>query len=190
MVAIRQGKRDVDTILVDVAKEIRSEGKLNEAEKLLTQAVQRNSGSWRAARELGDFYKHEKKITPALQYYERAAHLSPKKGKDRALIYREYGILLRDAGTPDALTKATEALETALIETPNDPVCTFVLGQVLCRRGMFTKAVPFLEKLSVSDDLKSRMNVYPLLKKCYDKSGDMLAISKLKDNARLDGVQI
>src|SRR5207244_513903 len=101
-----------------------------------------------------------------------------------------YGILLRDAGTPDALTKATEALETALKETPNDPVCIFVLGQVLCRRGMFTKAMPFLERLVVSDDLRSRLNVYPLLKKCYESSSDMLALSELKDKARRDGTSI
>ncbi len=190
VVAIRQGKRDVDTLLVDAAKEIRNEGRLDEAEKLFIQALQRNPGSWRAARELGDFYKHERKTTLALDYYARAAQLSPKKGKDRALIYREFGILLRDSGTPDALTKATEALETALKETPNDPVCIFVLSQILCRRGMHTKAQPFLERLIESDDLRSRLNVYPLLKKCYENARDMLAVSELKDKARRDGASI
>src|ERR1039458_758257 len=156
MVPIRQGKRDVDTLLVDAAKELRSEGKLNEAEDLLVQAVQRNPSSWRAVRELGDFYKHDKKTALALEYYAKATQIAPKRGKDRALIFREYGILLRDAATPDALQKACDALDVALQETPNDPVCLFVLGQVLCRRQMFVKAMPLLEKLSNAEDLRSR----------------------------------
>jgi len=190
MVAIREGKRDVDTLLVDAAKEMRNEGKLNEAEDLLMQAVQRNPSSWRAARELGDFYKHDKKTTFALDYYAKAAQLAPKRGKDRALIFREYGILLRDAATPDALQKAGEALEVALQETPNDPVCLFVLGQVLCRRQMFAKAMPLLEKLANSGDLKSRQNAYPLLKKCYETSRDMLKLAQLKEEATKDGIQL
>jgi tetratricopeptide (TPR) repeat protein len=162
---------------------------LDEAENLLMQAVQRNPSSWRAVRELGDFYKHEKKTGMALDYYAKATQIAPRKGKDRALIFREYGILLRDAGTPDALQKAADALEVALKETPNDPVCIFVLGQVLCRRQMFVRAMPLLEKLGNSEDLKSRQNAYPLLKKCYEANNDILKIAELRERATRDGFQ-
>jgi hypothetical protein len=115
--------------------------------------------------------------------------LAPKKGKDRALIFREYGILLQDAGTPDALEKAADALETALLETPNDPVCIFVLARVLCRRQMFFRAQPLLERLAESEDLRSRHNAYPLLRKCYKASKDMLKLAELTERATRDGYQ-
>lgn len=188
-IAVRQGKRDTDTLLVDAAKEMRAEGKLNQAEDTLLQAVQRNPQSWRALRELGDFYKHEKRIGQALQFYAKAAKLAPKKGKDRALIFREYGILLRDAATPDALQQSTDALETALKETPNDPVCIFVLAQGLCRRNMYLKALPLLEKLLQSGDRAQRLKTYPLLFKCYESQQDTLKLAHLRDIATHDGYQ-
>jgi predicted Zn-dependent protease len=106
------------------------------------------------------------------------------------LIFREYGILLQDAATPDALPKAAEALETALMETPNDPVCTFVLAKVFCRRQMCMRAKPLLEKLASSADLKSRQNAYPLLRKCYESNNDILSLAELKVRAIKDGFQL
>ncbi len=190
VVQVRQGKRDVDTLLVDAAKQLRNDGKFSEAEDFLLQAVQRNPNSWRAMRETGDFYKHDGKTARALEFYAKASKLAPRKGKDRALIFREYGILLRDAGTPDALKDAATALEEALKETPNDPVCLYVLAQVLCRRDMYTKAESLLEKLVASQDQKSRIKAYPLLKKCYEYSRDKLKISDLRARARKDNFNI
>jgi tetratricopeptide (TPR) repeat protein len=190
MVAIRKAQKDPETLLVDAAKEMRNQGKRDEAEEFLMQALQRNPASWRANRELGDFFKHEGNVTFALERYSKAASLAPKKGKDRALIFREYGILLRDAATPDALVKATEALEEALKETPNDPVCVYVLAQVLCRREMFQRAQPFLEGLARSEDRQSRIKAYPLLKRCYEFDRDLLKLSELRDSAGMDGFSI
>lgn len=190
VVQVRQGKRDVDTLLVDAAKQLRNDGKFGEAEDFLLQAAQRNPNSWRAMRESGDFYKHDKKIARALEFYSKAAKLAPKKGKDRALIFREYGILLRDAGTPDALKDAANALEEALKETPNDPVCLYVLAQVLCRRDMYLKAEPLLERLISSQDQKSRIKAYPLLRKCYEYDHDTLKLNDLRSMAKKDNFNV
>ena len=188
IVAIRQGKQDVDTLLVDAAKQVKHLGKINQAEELLIQACQRNPTSWRAHRELGDLYKNEKKTSLALEAYKKASLLAPKKGNDRALIFREYGIVLRDAATADALENATAALEVALAETPNDPVCQFVLAQVLCRRGAYRKAEPLLRGLVASAEARSRRKAYPLLFKCLKLSKDLIAIAELKAQASRDGV--
>jgi len=190
MVAIRRAEKDPETLLVDAGRQMRNQGKVNDAEQFFAQALQRNPTSWRANRELADLYKNEGKTTFALERYSKAASLAPKRGKDRALIYREYGILLRDAATPDALSKATEALEEALKETPNDSVCVYVLSQVLCRRGMYRKATPFLEGLARSKDTQSRQKAYPLLKKCYEQDRDLLKLSELRDSAAADGFQL
>jgi len=55
---------------------------------------------------------------------------------------------------------------------------------------MFSKAKPLLEKLASSGDLRARQSAYPLLRKCYEHTNDVLALSYLRGNARRDGVAI
>jgi len=149
------------------------------------------SDSWGTLlRSSSEIHRRGSETALALEYYARASKLAPRTGKDRALIFREYGILLRAAATPDAAAPATEALEIALQETPNDPVCIYVPGQVLCRRSMFSKAKPLLEKLASSGDLRGRQSAYPVLKKCSEHTNDVLALSYLRGKARRDGVAI
>lgn len=190
IISIRQGRSEIDTLLVDAAKQLRQSGKMSQAEDFFVQATQRNPRSWRAFRELGDFYKQERKTTLALDCYRKATSLAPKSGKDRALIFREYGILLRDGVESDSLEKASGALETALKETPNDPVCIFVLGQVYCRREMHRRAEPLLERIVAEQDVQGRLKAYPLLKRCYDSSGEIVKLAELRAKAARDGARI
>lgn len=184
---IRQGAGDSATILVDAAIEMRQKGKLEGAETTLLQAIQRSPKSWRAPKELGDFYKSEKKTGRAIEYYAKAAANAPKRGKDRALIFREYGILLRDDLSKDALDKSCNALEIALNEIPNDPVTLYVLGQVYCRRGMNTKALPHLLALLDAANPEGRKKAYPLLKRCLHSGSSPMVTATVKDKARKDG---
>ena len=54
---------------------------------------------------------------------------------------------------------------------------------------MFVKATPLLERLANSEDLKSRHNAYPLLKKCYEAANELMKIVELKEHATRDGFQ-
>ncbi len=54
---------------------------------------------------------------------------------------------------------------------------------------MLVRATPLLERLAHSEDLKSRQKAYPLLRKCYEESKDMLKLAHLKEQATKDGFQ-
>lgn len=177
---IRKGAREPETILVEYAESMRLDGHYGEAEKFYTQALQRNPKSWKALRGLGEIHRKEGRTALALKYYEQAALYAPKKGSDRALIYREWGMILRDAGAAESLREAADKFEVALKETPNDFMARHALGNMYVRMHAYDKAATILEPLLNTGNRDTLQKTVPLLRDCYERTRQMLKLAELK----------
>lgn len=177
----RQGKGTSESALVDLAQGAERRGDSGSARELYEQALQRNPRSWRAARLFGEFLRHKLRNTgEALRLYEQAAANSPSRGPDRALIYREWGMLLKDSGDPNATDLAIEKFEISLRETPNDVVAIHALANMLERRGAYRKVVELLEPLANHWSLRTRQKTLPLLLSSYERLGEFVKAASLK----------
>jgi len=182
---IRQGKGGNELALFELGQAAERKGDHESAEKLYQQALIRNPRSWKVARALGEFNRHTKQHRhEALRYYEQAAAHAPRRGQDRAIIFREWGILLKDSGDPDSTDRAIEKLETALIETPNDPITLHALAHMLSRKGSYARVIKLMEPLATKSHGKSRELAQELLLKAYDMTGEMLKAAQLRQSVR------
>ena len=177
---IRKGVREPETVLVEYAESMLQSGHFGEAEKFFTQALQRNPKSWRALFGLADVHKREGRTTQALRYYELAALYVPKKGPDKASLYREWGMVLRDSGIPDAAREAAAKFEVALKERPNDFLARHALGNMYEKSHAYDKAIEVLEPLLHSGLTKTITMTVPLLKKCYERTSKTFELIDLK----------
>lgn len=184
--AIRLGKRDPDAALVDAAIGFRQQGRIDEAEKYFRQAIDRNPKSWRAHREYAELLRDRKEIGSALEHYKVSATNAPNHGADRALVSREYGMLLRHSGLPNAISEAAKQFEIAIGETPNDPIVAHALSVCYVKMNHFMKAQPLLERLIQSRSPETRARSYDLLETCYAKSNETLKLSQLRDGRGAD----
>jgi tetratricopeptide (TPR) repeat protein len=187
----RQGKGDTETNLLDLAISAKTRGDSATARQLFSQALQRNPRSWKVARAFAEFHRHDRgDKSEALRLYEQAAANAPTRGPDRALIFREWGMLLRDSGRPDATERAVEALEQALAETPNDPLAAHALASMLFRQGKYRPAVSLLEPL-VSSRMEKTVKVSgPLLYAAYSRLGENLKATLLRDQLTARGISV
>lgn len=178
---IRQGKGATETALLDLARGAERRGDVSTAEELYKQALERNPKSWRAARLAGEFYRHlVGNQATALQLYEKAAALAPSRGHDRFLIFREWGMLLRNSGAPDATDQAIERFEEALKESPNDPLTIDALCRMYERRGGYRKVINLLEPLQAHPDAKTREMTIPLLARAYERLNEIVKLAELR----------
>ncbi len=178
---IRQGRGSSEESLVDLAKAARRRGDFDAAEQMFEQALQRNPTSWRAAREFGEFERHERdNKAKALTLYERAFANAPSRGHERALTCREYGLLLRDSGELDATDRAIEKFDQAREEEPNDPICCVALAGALERKGSYQRIIDILEPLESHSSIETRRRVHPLLLKAYDQCGEIVKAARLR----------
>jgi hypothetical protein len=178
---LRQGNSADDRTLIDLATSAERGGKLDTAEKLYGQALARVPRSWRAARAMAEFLRHHKNDRPgALRLYRQAMANAPIRGADRALMFREYGILLKDSGEPDATQKAAEALRQALDETPNDRVAIGALAQVLDRMGASREIISLLEPHREIGSRKFRKKTDPILLHAYERTSELLKAAQLR----------
>lgn len=179
---LRQGRaKESEVTLIDLGKAAERRGQLEDAEKLLQQALSRNPASWKAARALAEFYRHKTSNTAAaISLYEQAAANSPSRGKDRALIFREWGMLLRDSGLPGVTEQAIEKFDIALRETPNDPVAIHALAHMLSRQGKWSRVIELLEPLKDHPSKDTKMKVLPLLLHGYQACGEILKAAEIK----------
>jgi len=183
---IRQGRGGSDSALVDLAFAAERRGDIYGAEELYQQALRRNQNSWKAARLYGELLRHKlNNVTAALTMYERAAANAPMRGPDRARIFREWGMLLRDSGDPDATDRAIEKFETALAETPNDAVTIHALAGMLARKGSYRRVIQLLEPLVDHPNKKTRELTLPLLLRAYEAVDDMFKAAQIR--ARISG---
>lgn len=172
---IRQGTESPESALIDLALAAQRRGDLSGSQDLFEQALKRNSVSWKAARLYGELQRHELQNTAAaLMLYEQAAANAPARGPERALIFREWGMLLRDSGDPQATDHAIEKFEIALGETPNDPIAIHALASMLSRKGMHRKVLTYLEPLAKHRSKSTRDKTLPLLESTYRALGETL----------------
>ena len=177
---IRKGVREPELMLVEYADSMRIAGNLADAEKFYTQALQRNPQSWQAYRGLGEVHRLESRIGQALACYEQAAVYSPKRGADRALIFREWGMLLRTEGGPDSLRSAIDKLEISLRESPNDPLTRHALGHTLNKLHKYEPALNILTPLLKSKDLRTLEMTIPIVMACLGQLGRTLEAAELR----------
>jgi tetratricopeptide (TPR) repeat protein len=186
VVAMRRGEQDPGAALIEAAIAFRAEGKLSESERFFRQAIERNPRSWRARREYAELLRDMERVGEALEQYEKAAANAPKKGKDRALVFREYGMVLRKSGLADAVDQAMRALEIALSETPHDPYTLHSLSSCYVQRGHYRKALPLLEELCGANSAETRARSYELLEQTYMSIGEALKLVDLRDRRKQD----
>jgi tetratricopeptide (TPR) repeat protein len=180
---MRQGRGSTEHGLVDLAQAAEKSGDFKSAQDMYEQALSRNPKSWFAARRLAEFERSVNlNRTRALELYERAAANAPATGADRALVFREWGMLLRDSGQPTAVTDAIEKFELARLETPNDAILVHALASLYDRRGVYRKVIELVEPFAHSPSPKSRVMFLRLLVRAYDSTGAMLeAVESRRD---------
>ena len=183
--ALRQGQEAPETALLDLAVAAERRGDSWTADDMFRQALARNPSSWRAARLYAEFERHANKdTTRALELYEQAAFHAPARGSDRALIFREWGMLLRESGRPDATNLAIEKFEVALAETPNDDKLVHALATMLDRKGVYKRVIELLEPLRHHRSVKTRILALHLLAKAYDRTSAMLEAAEARAELR------
>lgn len=178
---VRQGKGSSETALLDLARAAATRGDNDSALDLYQQALKRNPTSWEVARCFAEFYRHRlERLSDALRMYERAAGNAPARGQDRSRIFREWGILLRDSGEPRSTEYAIEKLEIAVAETPNDPIATTALAQLLERQGRYRRIIELVEPFRDHPQEKTRGYVLPLLKRAYQNMGEIVKAAEIR----------
>ncbi|KAA3599289.1 MAG: hypothetical protein DWQ06_10245 [Calditrichaeota bacterium] len=177
---IRQGESNNESALIDLAISAKRKHDIDGAEILLNQALNRNPRSWKASRELAELYRKKENLSEALKLYEQAAINSPRRGNDKALIYREWGMLLRQSGLPKATDYAIDKFEVSLLEAPNDEITLTAVSQLYYKKGMNKKVIEYLEPLINHPNQRTRTFVLPLLLKAYKNTNDILKIAQVK----------
>jgi cytochrome c-type biogenesis protein CcmH/NrfG len=89
-------------------------------------------------------------------------------------------MLVRDSGDPDSTERAIDLFKEALKHAPDDPYCIFALAQQFVRKGAYTLAIPYLERLIDHPYDRTRELSRPMLLDCYAKQGEMLKYATLK----------
>lgn len=178
---IRQGRNSAEGALLDLANAAQKRGDVNTADELFEQALGRSPNSWRAAQAYGEFKRHvQKNIVDALKLYDRAAANAPSRGPERAKIFREYGMILRDSGESGATDLAIQKFETAIQESPNDPVTRIALARMYVRKGMHSRAIDLVTSMINSDRMETRTRARELLGICFSATGDTLKCAILR----------
>ncbi|PAW77867.1 MAG: hypothetical protein B9S32_09715 [Verrucomicrobia bacterium Tous-C9LFEB] len=178
---LRQGKNESENALVDLARAAERRGDITTARDLYEQALSRNPKNFKAAQLLAELHRHRfQNISDTLRLYEQAASCAPSTGSTRAKIYREWGMVLRSSGQIDASDRAIEKFEEAIVHAPDDTLTIFALAQGLERKGMYARAIPLLEKIVHHPYEDTRSKVRPLLLKCYQQQGDLMAVADLR----------
>lgn len=178
---IRRGEGSPELALAEVARKSVASGDLDLAEQFYKLALERNHTNWRVHREIAEFYRHQRhEMAMAIEHYRYATEYVPKQGPDRALVFREYGMVLRDSGRPDAYRAAAEQLETAIGERPTDAICRHALGDCYVKLGAYQRAIPVLLPLRDHPVAKTRQKTLPLLLECYNHLGDILEASDIR----------
>ena len=182
---LRQGRNESEGSLIDLARAAERRGDNPAARELYEQALSRNPKNYIAAQLLAELHRHKlKNIADALRLYEQAASCAPSTGKNRAKIYREWGMVLRSSGQMNASDQAIEKFEEAHTHDPNDSITIFALAQGLERKGMYLRAIPLLQKIVDHPRDDVRHKVRPLLLSCYERQNDMMAVANLKAKIR------
>lgn len=182
----RQGTKNPEYQLIEAGLMHRRKGDYDLAIKWFGKAIERNPNGWRARRELAELYRSQQRQGEALEQYRSLLRFAPARGPDRGLLYREFGILSKRSGRPDAYQEAQRALEEARKETPNDPVLLHSLADCHVKMERFRPAQAILELLVTSENPETRKRTYPLLEICYRRLEELVKLGKLRDQRSRD----
>lgn len=186
---VRRGERNPELALLQIAKNCSEQNDLENAEIYFKQSLDRNPRSWVCHRETAEFYRHKRQeLAECLYHYDRAAEFCPKQGSDRALIYREWGLVLRASGRPNANREAAEKLKIALEESPSDYRCRHALGDAYVKEASFELALQVLKPLEDHRFIDTRRMTYPLLERCYKATNRLLELAALHEKMTADAV--
>jgi tetratricopeptide (TPR) repeat protein len=178
---IRQGEDSPDLSLVNLGKSAETRGDIEGAESHYKKAIERNPSSYKACFLMAELLKkYYQNFEEALHYYEQAANYAPRTGPEKALIYREWGLLYRKSGYPNALDKAIEKISIALSETPNDEYCVTAIANLYNRKGQYRKIPELLEPLLSHSNPKTREMAKSLLLIAYEKLNEVIKLAELK----------
>ncbi len=179
---MRQGKGSApEAALLDLATAAVRRSEFDSAEQYYRQSLQRNPKSWKAARAYAELCRHQLgKTAEAIRLYEQAASFAPRSGFERALIYREWGMLLRTSGDPGATDAAIEKFEIALKETPNDVLAIHALASMLFRKAAYGRVIALLEPLAKHSSEDTRQMTVPMLLDAYNRTGELLKAAELR----------
>lgn len=179
--AVRQNADQGDMAMVDLGISALQRGDITSAEDLLRQAVARNPKNWKACKELAELYRHHfKKTGDALRYYEQAAMNGPKDARSKAMLFREWGLVLRDSGAADSIARAREKLETAYDLDNRDPITVYALAQQLERSGAYRKVVDICTPWMASANIKSKRLILPFLERSHSRLGNIIEADNVK----------
>lgn len=179
---LRQSRDSTDSNLLSLAASAERRGESDAAEKLYERAVSRNPRSWRAAKAFAEFQRHVRENTGrCLQLYELAAANAPSKGRDRALIFRERGMVLRNAGHATATDEALASFLTALEANPDDNLAAHGAATMFERKGMDLKAIELMEPLADHPYPETRRRALDLLIRTHTRRHDTLAAAAFRD---------
>mgnify|MGYP001827445541 CR=1 FL=1 len=171
---------------MDLAKSAEKRNDIEGAEELYGQAISRDPNNWNALREFAEFQRHKKEnTTMAIQLYDQAAANSPASGPDRALIFRERGMLYRDSGLPDATDIAIESFKIAHEISPNDPLTVHALAHMYERKGQSKNVIDLLEPLRKHHSKLTRKKSLPLLLNAYQKRNEIIKIAEIKEEIQI-----
>ncbi len=147
------------------------------AQKLATEALghasEMDSGSPKLHVLLGDLYRQRNFFPDAEREYRKALTLAPN---DTGALFGLSLALLAD----NQLDQAFDVAQTALKNNPDDPELNAVMGEILCARGDFPGAEPYLKK-SLNTKPEYVSHVHALLGSVYAKTNRTNeAIAELK----------
>ena len=179
---VRRGEKHPELALADVARNSIKTGDYENAEQYFKLALERNHNNWQIQQEFAEFYRHvRKEMASAIQHYKHAVESAPKRGPDRAKVVREFGMVLRGSGLPNAYRQAAEQLEDALKETPRDAICRHALGDCYVKVGGYVRAIEVLEPLLENQSPLTKEKTYPLLLQCYEQQNELLKAADIRN---------
>lgn len=178
---VRRGERNPELALLEVADNFLQNRDVDSAEQFYKQALDRNPRSWKCHRELAEFYRHHRhEMAMTLHHYQQAAEFAPKHGPDRALIFREWGMVLKQSGMPGAHREAAEKLQIALNEIPHSVICRHALGDCYVKMSAFERAIETLRPLEDHPTYETRQKTRPLLEECYRGTNRLMELTELR----------
>lgn len=176
----RQGKQTSDLMLFELGIEAEKLDNKSAAKQLYERAY-KTGNNWRAAHRLAEIYRHvEVNIVETLRWYERAALSAPRQGLDRALVFREWGNVLKASGEPDAIDLAISKFEEALENHPSDRLAAHSLATLYSRKGVFRKVIGLRTILWDKADTSTRSMSRDILIEAYSHFSDLVEVAKLR----------
>ena len=172
---VRRGKKTQESVLVDLALAAEKRNDNKTAQDLYEKALSQKPSNWRALKSYGKFLiKKGGNGVEGLRKYEQAASFGPTRGIERSAIFREWGIHLKDSGSPHAIEMAIEKFEIALAETPHEVNLIFLLADLYERRGTYELLIKIVEPISTHKNTEIRKQALTFLLSAHKRSNNFL----------------